>query len=178
MDKNLKAVTDKRIAATIEALRKNQIEADYYETKEDMLGAIEELLPQGAEICSGGSMTLVEAGVIDLLSSPKYKYYPRGSKDPVTGEEIDVLHKALTCPFFFTSTNAITEDGYLYNVDGTGNRVAALIFGPDKVIVVAGANKIVANLEAAKERMRSISVPANATGLNKNTPCVTQQTQL
>ncbi|MDU6247366.1 MAG: Na/Pi symporter [Paeniclostridium sordellii] len=87
-------------------------------------------------------------------------------------EEIkDMYRKAFICDAYFTSTNALTENGELYNVDGNGNRVAAMLYGPDKVIVICGVNKIVKNIEEAIKRNESISAPANAKRIDTKTPC-------
>ena len=82
-----------------------------------------------------------------------------------------IFRQAFTCDTYLMSANAITENGELYNVDGNGNRVAALMFGPKSVIVIAGWNKIVPDLEAARQRVRQIAAPANTTRLNTQTPC-------
>ena len=116
-------------------------------------------------------MSLAETGVMEHLRSGRYDFLDR-AKEGLSTKDIDRIYRE--CFFadtYFSSSNAITEDGELYNVDGNGNRVAALLFGPKKVIIVAGVNKIVKNLDEAIKRNREIAAPANAKRLNKSTPC-------
>ena len=173
MDTSLSAVVQKRIEHTVEALRKNHFEAHYLPTKKELLAKISEMMPQGCSCSLGGSMTLKETGVQEFLGKGGFTFYDRDAP----GANIDeVFLKAMTCDVYFTSSNAITMDGKLYNVDGKSNRIAAICFGPKKVIVVAGYNKIVSDLHAARERMRHIAAPANATRLFCKTPCATTGT--
>jgi hypothetical protein len=81
------------------------------------------------------------------------------------------MHKALNCGSFIMSSNAITEDGQLFNIDGKGNRVAALIYGPENVIIIAGMNKVVQDMDAAYKRVRGYAAPANAQRFDLDTPC-------
>ena len=83
----------------------------------------------------------------------------------------EIFRQAFTCDTYIMSSNAITENGELYNVDGNGNRIAALAFGPKSVIVIAGYNKLVPDLEAARQRVRDTAAPANAVRLDRKTPC-------
>lgn len=116
-------------------------------------------------------MTLFETGVIDLLRSEKYNFSDRYAQGLSKDDIKDIYRKSFSADAYFTSSNAITENGELYNVDGTGNRVAAMIYGPDKVIVVVGINKIVKDVDEAIERNKRMAAPANATRLNRKTPC-------
>ena len=161
--------TELRLARTVAALRKNRFDACWFRTKEEALQCIKETIPQGAVVSNGGSMTLAECGVMDLLRSGDYQFLDREAVPP---EEVSaVFHKALSADYYLMSSNAVTESGELYNVDGNGNRVAALIFGPAHVIVLAGANKIVPNVEAAIARVKHLTAPANAMRLHCDTPC-------
>ncbi len=161
--------TELRLARTAAALRKNRFDAQWFRTKEEALACIRETIPENAVVANGGSMTLAECGVMDLLRSGKYRFLDR---EGVPREEVaEIYHKALSADYFLMSSNAITENGELYNVDGNGNRVAALIYGPQQVIVLAGANKIVPNIEAAVDRVKHITAPANAIRLHCDTPC-------
>lgn len=171
MDKNIEWVQEKKIKRVIKALDKNNMNGYIVNSKEELFDKIEELVPEQAIVACGGSMTLFETGVIDYLRGERYNFLDR-YKEGITSEEINnIYRKTFSADAYFTSTNAITEDGELYNVDGTGNRVAAMIFGPEKVIVVAGINKIVKNLDAAIERNKRQAAPTNAKRLNKKTPC-------
>ena len=171
MDNNVKWVNEQKILRTIEALKKNNMNGYLVNTNEELIEKIKELVNEGSTVSCGGSMSLFETGVIEHLRSKRYKFLDR-YKEGLRKEEIDNIFKeSFFADAYFSSTNAITEGGELYNVDGNGNRVAALLFGPKKVIIVAGVNKIVKNLDEAIKRNREISAPANAKRLNKSTPC-------
>ncbi|VYU65683.1 lactate utilization protein [Clostridium tertium] len=171
MDQNLKWVNEQRILRTIEALESNNMNGYLVETREDIINKICELVNEGDTVACGGSMSLFECGVIDHLRSGRYNFLDR-YKEGLSKEEIkNVFRESFFADAYFASSNAITEDGHLYNVDGNGNRVAAMLYGPDKVIIIAGVNKIVKNIDEAVNRNRQVSGPANAKRLNKLTPC-------
>ena len=171
MDKNLKWINEQKIIRTIEALEKNNMNGYLVENEEELIDKIKEIVSEGSMVACGGSMSLFETGVIDHLRSDRYKFLDR-YKEGLTKEEVVKIYKeAFFADAYFSSSNAITEDGQLYNVDGNGNRVAALLYGPEKVIIICGVNKIVATLEDAIKRNEAVSAPANAKRLNKNTPC-------
>ena len=168
MDKNLSATIQKHIELTVQALRKNRFEAHYIPTVQELHSKIKQLMPSGCSCSLGGSVTLDETGVRQLVETGGYNYYDRYAPGI---DAAAVMRQALSCDVYLTGTNAITADGKLYNVDGRGNRVAAICFGPSKVIVVAGYNKIVPDIEAARERVRRIAAPANVLRLGRGTPC-------
>lgn len=171
MDNNLQFTTEKRIERTIKALEKNNVSAVYVRTAADVIPAVKELAPQGCIVSCGGSMSLAETGVMELLRSGYYKFLDR-ARPGITAEEIDRLYRdTFFADVYFSSANAITENGEIYNVDGNSNRIAALAFGPRKVVMVVGINKIVKDLEAAKVRVQEFAAPANAKRLNCKTPC-------
>ena len=154
---------------TTDALCANRMDAVWVKTKEEAREKVKEWIPQQAVVANGGSMTLAECGIMDLLRSGDYQFLDR---EAVAPEEVSALYrKAFSADVYLCSANAITESGELYNVDGTGNRVAALTYGPDCVIVVAGANKIVKDLGAAVERVKRIAAPVNTLRLERDTPC-------
>lgn len=171
MDNNVEWVYEKKLEKTMKALEKNNIKAYLVNTKEDLIEKIESIVKEGALVSCGGSITLMETGVIEHLRNGKYnfldRYEPNLTKDGLK----EMYRKSFSADAFFTSTNAITENGELYNVDGNGNRVAAMLYGPDKVIVVTGTNKIVKNIEEAVNRNKYIAAPANTKRLGCNTPC-------
>lgn len=160
-----------RIQRTIKALKANNMDAQFVPDTAALLEIVRQMLPKGAKIASGGSNTLKETGVEALLRSPDYDYYYRGRKDPATGEELDVKRIAYACPWFFASSNAVTENGELYNVDGGGNRVSAMIYGPEHVVLVVGYNKIVPDLDAAVRRVETVAGPINADRLDLPSGC-------
>ncbi len=139
---------------------------------EELIEKINELTNDGDTVSCGGSMSLFETGVIDYLRSGKYNFLDR-YEDELSKDDLKKLYRnTFSADVYFTSTNAITEKGELYNVDGNGNRVAAMLYGPDKVIIIAGVNKIVENIEEAIKRNERVSAPANCKRLNRATPCV------
>ncbi|MCT4620666.1 MAG: lactate utilization protein [Marinisporobacter sp.] len=171
MDKNTEWVMDQKVQRTIESLEKNNMEGYYVKNEAELLQKIKELIDERATVTVGGSMSLFETGVIDFLRKEDYNFLDRYEKGLSKEDIKEIYRKSFSADAYFTSTNAITENGELYNVDGTGNRVAAMIYGPDTVIVVAGINKIVKNVDEAIERNRRMAAPANAKRLNKKTPC-------
>ncbi len=171
MDKNKYEIIRLKMERTAEALRKNNIYCECVENCDEALDVISTLINEGDTVSVGGSMTLFEAGVIDMLRSGDYNFLDRYEEGLTQTEINDIFARAMTCDAYFTSSNAITEKGELYNVDGTGNRVAAMCWGPKSVIVVAGYNKVVKDIEAAKIRVAEIAAPANAVRLNMNSPC-------
>lgn len=165
---------DKRIEKTIKALQSNNMNAYYAQDCKEALSIAQTIVAEGSVISHGGSVTLKEAGFIDLFNSGKYTYLDR-SKPGLTPEEImEVYRKTFSADAYFTSSNAITEKGELYNVDGNSNRVAAMLFGPDKVVVVAGVNKIVADVAEAADRVKRHAAPPNCVRLDKETYCAKQ----
>ena len=160
-----------RIDVTIENLKKNNMQPFYVETKEDVLPLIKTLIKEGDTVSNGGSVTLKETGVIDELKSGKYNYLNR-SREGITKEEVEEVYRKTYCAdAYFASSNAITENGELYNVDGNSNRVSAILYGPKSVIMVCGYNKIVKNLEEAAKRVKEIAAPKNTVRLNLDTYC-------
>jgi hypothetical protein len=168
MDKNLEKAVEMRISRTVEALRKNRMEAHCIADGKALIAKLGELMPEGSSCSSGGSVTLDETGVMDFLRSGRFNFldrYAPGADCP------KIFHEALLADFYFMSSNAITEKGELYNIDGNGNRLAALIYGPKRVVVIAGANKIVKDLDEAFARVKGVACPANALRLGKELPC-------
>lgn len=171
MDKNAMFVVDERVKRTILNLEKNNMRGHYVQTEEDALRKIEELISEGDIVAVGGSMTLFEIGVIDMLRNGKYSFLDR-HKEGLTPVDIkEIYRKSFAADAYFTSSNAITENGEIYNVDGTGNRVAAMLYGPDKVIIIVGRNKLVKDLDQAILRVKETAAPANNVRLNRDNPC-------
>ena len=154
----------------IKNLEKRNMKGYYCETGEKALELVKSILPKGALVTNGGSETLVETGIMDLIRSGDYEYIDR--KSAKTPEESRALYgKIVTADYFLMSTNAITKEGELVNVDGIGNRVACLINGPAHVLVIAGMNKAVPNLEDGIRRVRNIAAPPNSIRVGSKTPC-------
>lgn len=160
----------KIIEKTMQALRKNNMAAYYVETKEEVLPLVESLIKEGETISHGGSETLKECGLIDLFNSGRYNYLDRSkAQSPEEAEEI--YRQTYRADTFFASSNAVTEGGLLFNVDGNSNRVSAILYGPKQVIFVCGYNKIVKDLDEAVTRLKSVASPKNTKRLNCNTYC-------
>lgn len=171
MDKNVLWSNEQKIARTVEAINKNNMNGYYVKDRDELIKLIEEIVSEDSLVSCGGSMTLFEAGVMEHLRSGRYKFSDR-YKEGITREEVvNMFKESFFADAYFTSSNAVTENGELYNVDGNGNRVAAMLYGPEKVIVICGVNKIVKNVEEAIKRNREYAAPINAKRLNKETPC-------
>jgi hypothetical protein len=162
----------KRIEKILAALQKNNMQGFFVKTGAEAAALAESLLTPGSVVTVGGSVTLRETGIIDILASGRYEYLDR--YDPaLSQDELKALfRRSFSADSYLCSVNAITESGELYQVDGNGNRVAALLYGPEQVIVVAGRNKIVTDLSGAVHRVKQTAAPANSARLNCNTPCV------
>ena len=159
------------IRHVMENLQKHRIAVEYVATKEEVLPRVRELIPAGSTVASGGSHTLNETGVIDLLKSGTYTYLDRMAPELTPEQRQEMTLKGNTADFYLCSSNAITEAGELYNVDGNCNRIAAIAFGPKSVIMVVGINKIVPDLDAAIRRVKTIAAPLNTKRLNCDTYC-------
>lgn len=160
-----------RLMRTKAALEKRRFAATVVEDAAEARQVIAALIHEGETVSFGGSMTLEETGIQAMICQMPVNIQDRYKEGLSREERNDILRQAFTSDVFITSTNAITMQGELYNIDGTGNRVAAMIFGPKRVIVVAGCNKVVVNEEEAMLRVRNIAAPMNTERLNKDTPC-------
>lgn len=171
MDRSPKKIYYENIADTlIDQFSRRQIEAYYAQDADEALEKACRFLTPGCSVAWGGSVTLNEIGLIDAIKASDCVIYDRfTAKTP--DERRDMFSKIAACDYYFMSSNAITLDGQLVNIDGTGNRVASLIHGPSNVIVIAGMNKLVANVEEAIHRIQNFAAPPNTVRLNYNTPC-------
>lgn len=162
---------EKQAATVIRHLEKRKMKGFYCPTKEDAVAVAMSLTAPDTTVCFGGSASLLESGVMDALKArTDITLIDRGNAK--TPEEIQQAYRhAFLADSYFMSTNAITIDGHLVNIDGNGNRVAALIYGPNQVIIVAGMNKIVPTVEDAVRRVRNTATPPNCIRLNLDTPC-------
>lgn len=162
---------NENVSKVIKSLEGNNINALYAETKAEVCDIVKNMLFDGAVITAGGSMSLKESGVWDIINSPEYDFRDR-TKQGISEEEKTEIHKAAVgCDFFFCSTNAVTENGELVNVDGNANRISSIAFGPKKVVMVVGVNKIVKDIDEGLLRVKKIAAPKNAVRLNTGTPC-------
>ncbi|MBQ4650394.1 MAG: lactate utilization protein [Firmicutes bacterium] len=169
----LKKKYDKAGPLVAKELEKRGFDAYYVSTKEEAKDKVLSMIPEGSSVAWGGSMTLNETGIKDAIKAGNYTVIDRETAQPFTDEWMAIMRQALTSDFFLMSSNAITEDGQLVNIDGLGNRVAALCFGPKEVIVVSGMNKVVCSLDDAWERARNFASPLNSQRYeNLANPCV------
>ena len=154
----------------IKNLKKRRMEGFYCATKEEAVKKALELMPKGASIGWGGSMTLEETGIMKAIREADYEIIDRDAAKTDT-ERKEVYSKIVSCDYFLMSTNAITLDGELINIDGRANRISFLCFGPEHVLVVAGMNKVVSDVDSGIKRVHDIASPPNAVRLHRNTPC-------
>ncbi len=141
----------------------------YFENENEAIEKIKSLIPQGASIGSGGSMTIKELNLLDILEKDGHKIYSHSKATP--SEMPTIYQLAQKADYYISSTNALTEKGEFVNIDGTANRVASLSFGPKNIIYVLGTNKITKDVSSAIDRIRNYVAPKNCIRLNKNTPC-------
>lgn len=171
MDYNTSWFIEKKIERTKKALEKNNYEVIVVENVAEMKEKVNEIIQDESTVSFGGSMSIVNSGLIDELRNRKINLLDR-YKEGLTQEEIGKLYReSFFADYYLTSSNAITENGELVNLDGNGNRVAAMIYGPKKLVVIVGKNKIVKDLDEAYERVRNYASPINARRLNRRTPC-------
>ena len=155
----------------IKNLKKRHMDGYYCKTSQEAVLLASSLMAAGSSVTWGGCMTMKEIGLLDEIKS-RDDLVVMDRADTKTPEEVDALYrKAFSADTFIMSANAITLDGELLNIDGTGNRVAALIYGPKQVLVIAGMNKVCKDLDEAMTRVRNIASPPNCIRLDKKTPC-------
>ena len=162
---------DEKVSKVMKSLESNNIKAVYAETKTEVCEKVKDMLFKGAVITAGGSMSLKESGVWDIINSPEYDFRDRSKAGISDEERTEVYKAAVGCDFFFCSSNAVTENGELVNVDGNANRIASIAFGPKRVVMVVGVNKIVKDIDEGLLRVKKIAAPKNAVRLNTGTPC-------
>ena len=152
-------------------LKKRRMDGCYCATAAEAKEKVLSCLTEGCSVSFGGSMTLEEAGILDAVRGRSDLRLIDRAKAGSPEEVRQMYHDALSADFYLMSTNAITTEGELVNIDGTGNRVAALIYGPEHVIVIAGMNKVAADVPDAIRRVHNVASPINCQRLNRKTPC-------
>jgi L-lactate utilization protein LutB len=153
------------------ALQHNGIRAYVVKNRGQALKKALSLIKKGATVGLGGSRTAAEIGLLDALRTGDYNLYDQYRPGHTRAEQLDLRKKGTHAAYFVCGSNAVTEDGKLVNMDGMGNRLSAMCYGPDRVIIVAGRNKIVADLEEAVSRVRNVAAPMNAKRFGLDTPC-------
>lgn len=160
----------KRGELLVKNLHSRHYEAYFCETKAQALEKALELIPKGATVGWGGAMSAKEIGLLDVMNNGDYNAIDR-DKTSSPEERKQAMKKCLLADVFITGANALTMDGQMVNIDGNGNRVAAIVYGPESIIVVAGMNKVMDTLEAAVIRARTIAAPMNMQRFALQTPC-------
>ena len=167
----MEIIMTEKIERTMKNLNKNNIETFYVEKKEEVVLLVEKLVPQGATVAAGGSVSLTETGVLEHLRNGKYNFLDRYAEGLSREDIVEIFKKSFGADAYFCSSNAITEDGELYNVDGNANRISAISFGPKNVIMVVGVNKIVKDIDEAILRVKTVAAPKNCKRLSCKTYC-------
>lgn len=161
----------KKAEHVIENLKKRNINGIYCRGTKDAVAEICRMIPEGASVALGGSVTIMQSGLLDALRGMNIELLDR-YRPGITNDEVEVvMARGMTADVQLMSCNAVTSDGKLVNEDGRGNRVAGLIFGPKKVILMAGVNKIVRTVEDGITRIKEVAAPLNCIRLGLDTPC-------
>ena len=170
MTEPMKSYYAKRGTRLVENLKNRHFEAYYCDTKEDALMKALELIPEGSSVGWGGAMSAREIGLLDALNAGNYRALDReNAKTPE--EQMENRKACMFADVFLTGANALSLDGEMVNIDGQGNRVAAIVYGPKSVLVIAGMNKVEDTLEAAVTRARTVAAPLNKQRFPAQTPC-------
>ena len=172
MDANMRWYYETRGKKAVAALEKNGFTAAYFPDRASATTHILSLVPDGAKVGFGGSMTIQAMGIREKLAEKNCTLLDHHQEGLTPEESKAVRRQQLLSDVFLCGSNAVTMRGELVNVDGIGNRVAAMMFGPERVIIVAGTNKLVNTLEEAHERIRTVAAPINNKRLNYKNPCV------
>ena len=170
MNENRKIRNELLAQQIIKGLKSRHMNGYYAESKEAALDMALKMIPEGSTIGWGGSMSIAEVGLKQAVIDGNYTVFDRTiTTDPAERKAID--QKVFGCDYYLTSTNAITEDGILVNLDGNSNRVASIAYGPEHVIMIVGMNKVARDVDAAIYRVRNEAAPVNCQRFKKPTPC-------
>ena len=161
---------NKRGELLVRNLRSRHYDAYYCENKEDALKKAMELIPEGASVGWGGAMSAKQIGLLDAVNNGPYNAIDR-DKTPNPEARKQAMKDCLLADVFITGANALSMDGQMVNIDGNGNRVAAIVYGPESILVIAGMNKVMDTVEAAVVRARTIAAPMNKQRFDLQTPC-------
>lgn len=163
---------EKRAQVLLKNLHSHHFEAYYCANKEEALEKALELIPKGVSVGWGGALSAQQIGLIDAVNVGEYVAIDR-DKASSPAQRVEIMKQAMLADVFITGANALSMDGQMVNIDGNGNRVAAIVYGPDSVIVIAGMNKVVDTLEDAVRRARTVAAPMNMQRFKLATPCTT-----
>ncbi len=171
MDEFVREHTRKTIDATLEALKKHGFGAKFFETRKEAADFILDAAKDCETVGIAGTHTVRALQVLPILEELGKTIYDHWKFKPGEPEELDCRKKQMTSDLFLTSANAVTMTGEIVNKDGAGNRINAMTFGPKKVIIVMGKNKIVTDLNDALDRIETTAGPIRAASLKRKTPC-------
>ena len=160
----------KRGEILVKNLKARHFDAWYCDTKEEALTKALELIPEGSTVGWGGALSAQQIGLMDALNQGNYAAIDR-DRCTTPEEKAQAAKDSMFADFFLTGANALSLDGQMVNIDGAGNRVSAIIFGPKNVLVIAGMNKVMDDLDAAVNRARTVAAPMNKQRFDPNTPC-------
>lgn len=160
----------KRGEILVKNLKARHFDAWYCDTKEEALTKALELIPEGSTVGWGGALSAQQIGLMDALNKGNYAAIDR-DRCTTPEEKVKAAKDSMFADFFLTGANALSLDGQMVNIDGAGNRVSAIIFGPKNVLVIAGMNKVMDDLDAAVNRARTVAAPMNKQRFDPNTPC-------
>lgn len=160
----------KRGEILVKNLKARHFDAWYCDTKEEALTKALELIPEGSTVGWGGALSAQQIGLMDALNKGNYAAIDR-DRCTTPEEKAQAAKDSMFADFFLTGANALSLDGQMVNIDGAGNRVSAIIFGPKNVLVIAGMNKVMDDLDAAVNRARTVAAPMNKQRFDPNTPC-------
>lgn len=167
MNKNIRKRNELLAQTVIKGLQSRNMEGFYAKDKEEALKLALELIPKGSTVTMGGGMSVHEIGLTEALDTEDYDFIDR---DKVEDKRKAML-MAYDADVFLSSTNAMTQDGILVNIDGNANRVSAIAQGPKKVLFIVGLNKVCDDLDGAMKRARNVAAPINAQRFGLSTPC-------
>ena len=156
----------------VKSLNRHGFGAQWVETEGEARDKVVEMIPAGVLVTVGGSRTIRQMGIIDALQALDIRVADHWQAGLTEDERNVIRRQQLNCGVFISSSNAVTLDGFLVNIDGAGNRVAAMIMGAPMVILVAGVNKLARNVDEGLDRVRNVAAPLRAQSLNRDTPCV------
>lgn len=159
---------EKRGQVLVKNLKSRQFDAYYCETREDALKQALALIPTGSSVGWGGATSAAQIGLLDALHCEDYRFIDRD----LAPDRQQAMRECLLADVFVTGANALSLDGQMVNIDGIGNRVAAICYGPQSVIVIAGMNKVAHDLESAVNRARKVAAPMNKQRFPGETPCL------
>ena len=160
----------KRGELLVKNLRSRHFEAYYCESREQALEKALELIPMGATVGWGGALSAKQIGLLDAMNNGNYNAIDR-DKAPNPEQRKQAMKRCLLADVFITGANALSMDGQMVNIDGNGNRVAPIVYGPESIIVIAGMNKVMDTLDAAMIRARTVAAPMNKQRFHLQTPC-------